>query len=386
VPARLQLSVWEITPYGLDDVSGITTFVVDLSRRLCDFGYLTTIVTPKARPRQSQDSVRVRVVNVRGPFRNIALACKTAGLIWENRRQWDILHLHQAHPMTLLAALVARLLDKPAVATFHVLPPAPTGFRRISQAIASYMVPRLAKHRIFVSARTMMEFRLPGIVIRNGIDFRELEEALGSREGLRSVLGLSGFVVVFAGRKAKIKGFGDLLAAVRLVRQVGIDLRLLAVGSVPPREAGEFARIIEGFGLGPFVLDLGERPDHLAYLAAGDAFALPSYREGMPLALLEAMAAGLPIVASNVGGIPELVADGQDGILVPPGDVAALSRALQHLAENRVLASQMGASAKRAARSFDASKVAGLYRDVFEMASISESLLLPVRSRSRWPS
>lgn len=95
------------------------------------------------------------------------------------------------------------------------------------------------------------------------------------------------------------------------------------------------------------VLLPGWLDDVSSFLAALDVFVLPSRREGMPLAVLEAMAAGLPIVASRVGGIPEALRDGAAGILTPPGDADAIGAALRRLALEDDLASRLGDEAHR---------------------------------------
>ena len=87
-----------------------------------------------------------------------------------------------------------------------------------------------------------------------------------------------------------------------------------------------------------------------ALLEHAAVYALPSYDEGLPLSLLEAMSAGVPVVASPVGGIPEVLADGASGFLVAPGDKGALERALRRLLTERALAARMGAAARETAR------------------------------------
>lgn len=90
--------------------------------------------------------------------------------------------------------------------------------------------------------------------------------------------------------------------------------------------------------------------------AHADIFILPTHAEGMPIAILEAMAAGLPVVASNVGGIPDMITDGKEGLLVPSGDVSALSEAMSKLIESKDLRAEIGNRAfKRAAREYDLS-------------------------------
>ena len=110
------------------------------------------------------------------------------------------------------------------------------------------------------------------------------------------------------------------------------------------REAGLEAQVVFA-GLVPY-----ERiPEELR---GADVFALPSLQEGLPLSLLEAMASGLPVVASAVGGIPAVVRDGDDGFLVPAGDVAALGAALVRLANDPVRRARLGEAARRAAQAW----------------------------------
>ena len=122
------------------------------------------------------------------------------------------------------------------------------------------------------------------------------------------------------------------------------DLRLLMVGDGPDRrECEDLAR---RSGLGRQVEFTGFRADVTSQLAQADAFVLPSVNENLPLALLQAMAAGLPCIASAVGGIPEVLTPGC-GLLVPPGDVPSLSTALTRLADDPVLAADLGPAARR---------------------------------------
>ena len=119
---------------------------------------------------------------------------------------------------------------------------------------------------------------------------------------------------------------------------------------------------------------LGHRDDVPDLLAAADLFALPSRFEGLPLALLEAMAAGLPAVATRVSGVAEVVEPGRTGLLVEPGAPAALAGALAHLLRRRDEAARLGAAARaRAGREFGAGRMVGetwdLYRELLARAA-----------------
>jgi glycosyltransferase involved in cell wall biosynthesis len=138
--------------------------------------------------------------------------------------------------------------------------------------------------------------------------------------------------VISVGRLKAPKDFATLAAA---LQRVATPHRAVIVGDGPDRER------LHGVEL------LGERDDVAEQLAASDVFVLASRSEGMPVSVLEAMAAGLPVVASAVGGVPELALDGETALLVPPGDVGALTRALERLLGDADLRRRLGAAGRR---------------------------------------
>jgi glycosyltransferase involved in cell wall biosynthesis len=127
--------------------------------------------------------------------------------------------------------------------------------------------------------------------------------------------------------------------------------------------------LIQDLGLRDAVELVGELDDIPSLLAESDCFVLSSTSEGMPISILEAMAAGLPVVASDVGGVHELVTEGKTGYLVPPGDATALAAALQQVLRNPGLRAELGACARSTVESeFTVSRVqrehATLYREL----------------------
>jgi len=147
------------------------------------------------------------------------------------------------------------------------------------------------------------------------------------------------------GRLQEPKDFVTLVRAAR--RLSGVRVRIAGDGPDRPALEAELAR------LGAAVELLGERDDVPALLARSDVFVLPSRSEGMPMSVLEAMAAELPVVASAVGGVPELVSDGETGALVPPGDPEALAAALAPLVADAGMRARLGrAGRERVQREF----------------------------------
>jgi glycosyltransferase involved in cell wall biosynthesis len=186
-------------------------------------------------------------------------------------------------------------------------------------------------------------------VVERGRDGARLGEAgAGRRRRVRASLGLreDHEVLVNVGRREYQKGQRYLLEAFRLLVGPRPQLRLLIAG-----RSGQQAERLSGMtgqlGLGERVEFLGHRADVPDLLAAADVFVFPSLYEGLGGALIEAMALGLPIVASDLEAVREVVEAGRSGLLVPPGDPEALALAIARLLDDRTLARSLGACGRR---------------------------------------
>jgi glycosyltransferase involved in cell wall biosynthesis len=148
--------------------------------------------------------------------------------------------------------------------------------------------------------------------------------------------------VLFVGRLVEVKSLDTLIEALGMLPSA--DVRLVVCGEGPLR--GRLERLAEDAGTASQVTFVGERRDVPALMAAADVLVLPSRQEGLSNALLEAMAAGLPVVASRVGGNVELVSDGRTGFLFPAGDPQSLARALLTLQAEPTLRARLGQQAR----------------------------------------
>jgi len=148
--------------------------------------------------------------------------------------------------------------------------------------------------------------------------------------------------ILCVGRLSPEKGQSLLLRAVAEVRRTGRAARLVLVGDGPLREQLERER--DELGLGDDVTFAGavDQDAMPAFYQRADIFCQPSFMEGIPVVLMEAMASGLPVVSSGVAGIPELVEHERSGLLIPPGRESTLARALARLVDSRELREQMG--------------------------------------------
>lgn len=156
-------------------------------------------------------------------------------------------------------------------------------------------------------------------------------------------------LVLFLGALEPSKGIYDLLEAVSQLRHAVPDVRLVCAGT---GNRGAVVRYAERLGIADAVKFTGGvgPSGKRALLESAAAYALPSYSEGMPVSLLEAMAAGVPAVASPIGGIPEVIVDGVSGFLAAPGDVATLARQLRKLLIDRKLGALIGAAGRESVR------------------------------------
>ncbi|WP_406695901.1 glycosyltransferase [Singulisphaera sp. Ch08] len=205
-------------------------------------------------------------------------------------------------------------------------------------------------------------------VIYNGIDLSPYEGAVSDREVVRRELGVAPGDLLIA-QIARLVAIKDHATAVRTLEQLvriqsARNARLVIVGDGP--EAERIRAIIRDRGLDPHVLMLGRRQDVPRLLRAADLALLTSLSEGIPLSLIEAMAAGLPVVATRVGGVSEVVEEGRTGFLAPSGDHEALADHLLRLAEDQELCTRMGRAGRtRAWERFSEDRMVAEYEQIY---------------------
>ena len=190
--------------------------------------------------------------------------------------------------------------------------------------------------------------------IYNGINIKYYERAMTSNLKKRDEFGLSkdDFICATVGRLVPVKGHTYLIKAIHKVVKVIPEARFLFVGDGEIKS--KLSEEIRSLDLQENIFLLGSRNDIATILSCIDIFLLPSLNEGFGMALIEAMAEKKPVIATNVGGIPEVVIDGETGILVPPKDPEAFSSAIIKLYKNPELSRRMGlAGYNRAKRLFD---------------------------------
>ncbi|HEX8793398.1 MAG TPA: glycosyltransferase family 4 protein [Polyangiaceae bacterium] len=243
-------------------------------------------------------------------------------------RSADVVLATWAYPDGCAAILEARALGKPCVVKVHGTDVNDLLRRRSVRAIAKRVLP-LADAVVAVSRPLASELEALGVprdrihLVQNGIDASLF--ATTERAKARHALGLpqEERVILFVGRLEKRKGVFDLLDAFERARH-RIDARLVLVG-----EGVDGARVREAASRGRIRV-VGARPHEevARWMAACDVLVLPSWMEGTPNVVLEALSSGRPVVATRVGGIPDVLSDDRAGILVPAHDPAALADAI----------------------------------------------------------
>jgi len=208
------------------------------------------------------------------------------------------------------------------------------------------------------------------VVIYNGTDLTAFRPS-PKREALRAALGLQPdqVAITIVGRLTPWKGHRELLRAFAQVAREEPRARLLVVGEVAFWEdtyEAELRSLAEELGVASLVQWLGFRSDVPDILAATDIFALPSIDEPFGRAVVEAMAVELPAIGTRSGGVPEIVVEGETGLLVPPGDHQALAGALVRLARDADLRRSMGRAGRmRATDLFDVNRTAQRVQEVY---------------------
>jgi len=316
----------------------------------------------------------------KGPGVDPSLPIRLAALL--RRRGVHVVHTH--NPQALVyGAVGGRLAGAVVVHSKHGMNPDPARRMALRRAAAMLVdayvavTPKLAER-----ARERRECHPARLhVVPNGIDTARFAPSVAERVTVRRELGLpeDAWIVGTVGRLSPEKNQALLVDA--MAPLLGERRRLVVVGDGPERAALE--GLVASTPAARYVTVLGRRTDVERLLAAFDAFALSSRTEGLPLVLLEAMAAGLPVVSTAVGGIPDLVRHGDTGLLVPEGAREALTDALATLATNAALARALGDAGRRAIlEHHSVERMAGAYGAIYEEAIRARSLLGLLRWRA----
>jgi glycosyltransferase involved in cell wall biosynthesis len=277
--------------------------------------------------------------------------------------RYNVVHTHM-FASNLLGRLAAMLAGVPViVSTVQLIADREARWEILVDRLLQYR----AETMIASSQAVRQSFIQRGIrpakiaVIYNSVDFARFDavDRETARRTMRQAFGWDEghFVVGTVARLERVKGIDRLIDAAKAVAEAIPQARFLVVGDGPQRE-DLFSRV-RRLELGERCIFTGLRSDVPQILPAFDLFVLPSLSEALGIAVIEALAGGVPVVASRVGGVPEVVIHGETGLLVPPGDATQLAQAILYMAANLAEARQWAERGqKRVRRMFDVNKLA----------------------------
>lgn len=278
----------------------------------------------------------------------------------------DIINSHNVMP-NVYGAIGGHLLKIPSILTLH-------SGEKTSVAEFNRKTNSLVKHIVCVSDQIALKLsdsaahhisHTPRSEINNGIDVAQYINHDGSK--LRAEFGFSSEDVVIGsvGRLQSVKNHKLLIDAVKSLSGKFGNLKVLLVGDGPLRK--ELERYASSLGMQNAIIFAGYRSDIPAILSAMDIFALPSLAEGSPIALLEAMAAKLPVIASAVGSIPKIIQNNVNGITVPPDDLSSFNSSLSNLVNNLDSARRLGSKGYHTVKSdHSMQKMYASYQEIYE--------------------
>ena len=343
--------------------------LLELVRRCREMGWATRIVwsdmpADTAAIVEPFEDLGCRIDLHPRPRGTLDLAC--VGRVYRlcRRTRCDLFHCYNVHTSPLvgaaLAGVGARAWSKLSMSSWYEQGIAPRGYHRLQPAVRLSCLS--AGQVMALSSAVRRELLELGVrpqkvsVVRAPVELELYRQA--DRERARGAMGwpAGDMVVATVGHAVPVKGWDVLIEAFAMVARQVPAARLAMVGSCTGRTEEAFWRRlclrVNELDLVGKVQWLGQRTDVWRVLAGADVFAFPSRSDGQGLALTEAMAAGLPCVASAVGGIPEMVAAERNGLLFEREDAAGMARQLMRVLNDRGLRSRLGASARGTAEHY----------------------------------
>lgn len=357
-----------VTPEYIPLVGGTGSYVYYLSENLARYGNSVYVVTKNNLGKNGRATVlSVKTFRI-SPLDNFFFYIRSSQKIMQINEKVPVDIVHVNLPLVPSFA-VPRNLGKALVATVHTtwmgekkaLRHEPFLEMNISEKIVVSFNPilRFLEHALLersdiiiaVSEHTKREllekYHLNAdkvTVIHNGVDVEKFKPAEDKNKVKRALGFGDNRVVLYVGRLYSRKGLPTLLKAASIVLRRTKNVKFVISGKSFHKEEEKLRALVEKLKLQKDVLFAGYTPDEkLPQLyQASDVFVLPSTYEGLPFTLLEALASGLPAVATNVGGVPEVIADGKNGFLVSPLDFQDLAEKILYLLENPSFAFEMG--------------------------------------------
>ena len=237
--------------------------------------------------------------------------------------------------------------------------------KKINDKCIRFQITKVSQNTCLQLTKELMTVNKELIVIPNGIDLERFSYSKKARTTLRNSLKIpqDGILIGAVGRLEKEKGFDVLIKAFKSMPDMDIkNLVIIGEGSLND----EFDQLINSYHLSDKVMMVGAKDNIPDWLSAFDIFVQPSRGEGFGLSILEAMSVGLPVIASDVGGIPALLDNGKAGLLVHPESIDELVAAIYTLSIDKDLRQKYSSEATKRAQDYSASKMTDEYNQIYQ--------------------
>ncbi len=374
-----------VSPYDFAAPGGVTEHVSRLAVALGRLGHETIIIAPVASragfvpPPNLVAAGRVVCVPTNGSIARITLSLGVARAAREALQRFrpEVIHLHEPF-MPLLPLAVLHHSTTTNVATFHAYSGNEAGYRFGRPLLQRFVAKLDGRIAVSETARSYVARYFPGPyrIIPNGVDLERFRNAAPLPELSDGKLNL-----LFVGRLEERKGFCYVLRAFAGLRRRGWRVRLVVVGASARAQRMRYERLAARAALSDLIFVGCAPAERLSrYYVSSHVVCAPSLgSESFGIVLLEAMAAGKPIVASNIPGYREVVDPEVEGLLVPPGDAAALEAALERLLGDAELRASLGERGRAKAERFAWPVIAGRVSGCYDEA-VSARLARPATS------
>lgn len=369
------------------EIAGGQTVCLQIIEAFLRDGHQAVVISPSEGPFTEllrKKEIPVFLIPVQNTY-SFQRAFQLARLI--KREKVDLIHSHGTVPLNIISRLAAKLSGVPCISHIH----AENVFNanplvRQCQIFLDNWTTQFCYKLIAVSNATKQSLVKQGIhpdrieVIVNSIDPNRIRCSQSREEIFRTFrIDSKKRLIGVIGRLSPTKGLEDFLKAMREITQQVPDVVGIIVGE-DLEQKGKYQRELQelsrSLNLNGAVMFTGFQQDPFSFLNAMEFFVFPSLREGMPLAILEAMCLKKAVVATHVGGIPEVVQKGETGVLIPPADSGALAQAVLKLLDDPERTKEMGeAGYKRVKEYFSESRMIDQIRELYQTAVGTRSIL-----------
>jgi len=378
-----------ISPYDFPYPGGVTEHIVGLASGVEQRGHEVHILAAcsgfqgETFPRTEIITPKITQFPIGGAVARVGLAPRSYGKLKKIllREAFDVIHLHEplTPSLTWLVLMQSHTLVRTAlVGTFHAYHEQPNWFYSHGRPVFSRFFNRLDRLiAVSPAARDFAYQMFPGDyqIIPNGVDLERFSRRSGTNSDTCTSKKLT---ILFVGRLDKRKGFLTLLQAFIQLKPIYPQLQLTVVGPFDPKDTQYYEGVVRSHRITDVEFVGYVSPERLPdFYHNADIFCAPSIGfESFGIVLLEAMAAGLPIVASNIAGYRTVVTDGLEGILVPPNHPGSLITSLRHLIDNPTLRRQMGRWGRKRVGKYSwdniADQILQLYQDTIDRKTKKE--------------